>query len=71
MKLTLQTHLGNPKMCRIPELDIRPMPECEGGGWWMPREQAEAIVSATAFADKCSDDGWERAGRAALKAGDS
>jgi hypothetical protein len=61
MKLTLQHHLGNPNMCRIPELTIRQMPECEGGGWWMPREQAEQIVSDCAFAEKCSDEGWDRA----------
>lgn len=44
--LTLQVHLGNPKMARIPELTIRPLPECEGGGWYMPADQAEAIVRA-------------------------
>lgn len=44
MKLTIQHHAGNPNLCRIPELTIRPMPECEGGGWYMPREQAEALV---------------------------
>lgn len=43
--LTIQTHLGNPKMARIPELTIRAMPECEGGGWFMPTEQAEALVA--------------------------
>lgn len=44
--LTVQTHLGNPRMARIPELTIRQMPECEGGGWYMPVDQAEAIASA-------------------------
>ena len=44
--LTMQVHLGNPKMARIPELTVRMMPECEGGGWYMPSDQAEAIVSA-------------------------
>lgn len=46
MKLTIQYHAGNPNLCRIPELTIRQMPECEGGGWYLPREQAEAIVRA-------------------------
>lgn len=44
--LTVQVHLGNPKMARIPELTIRAMPECEGGGWYMPADQAEAIAAA-------------------------
>lgn len=46
MKLTIQYHAGNPGLCRIPELKIGIMPECEGGGWHMPREQAELIVRA-------------------------
>lgn len=68
MKLTIQYHLGNPNMCRIPELTIRPMAECEGGGWWMPREQAERIVSACAFEEKCIAEGWDRANSASPKA---
>ena len=52
MKLTIQCHAGNPNMCRIPELKIRAMPECEGGGWYMPREQAEAIVAAFPQGDR-------------------
>lgn len=44
--LTIQVHLGNPKMARIPELTIRTLPECEGGGWYMPADQAEAVVRA-------------------------
>lgn len=44
--LTIQVHLGNPRMARIPELTIRPMPECEGGGWYMPVDQAQALVDA-------------------------
>lgn len=44
--LTVQTHLGNSRIARIPELAIRQMPECEGGGWYMPVDQAEAIASA-------------------------
>jgi len=47
MKLTIQYHAGNPNMCRIPELTIRQMPECEGGGWYLPREQAELLVRAS------------------------
>jgi hypothetical protein len=43
-KLTIEYHAGNPSLCRIPELTIRSMPECEGGGWYMPREQAEMLV---------------------------
>lgn len=43
--LTVQVHLGNPKMARILELTIRTLPECEGGGWFMPADQAEAIAS--------------------------
>lgn len=46
MKLTVQYHAGNPNICRIPELKIRAMPECEGGGWYLPREQAEFLVRA-------------------------
>lgn len=44
--LTVQVLLGNPKMARIPELAIRAMPECEGGGWYMPADEAQAIVEA-------------------------
>lgn len=44
--LTVQVQLGNPKMARIPELVVRTLPECEGGGWYMPTDQAEAIVEA-------------------------
>jgi hypothetical protein len=48
MKLTLLHHAGNPNMCRIPELTICTMPECEGGGWYLPRREAEFLVlSAT------------------------
>ncbi len=46
MKLTVEYHAGNPNICRIPELKIRAVPECEGGGWYLPREQAEMIVKA-------------------------
>jgi hypothetical protein len=46
MKLTLMQHAGNPNMCRIPELTIRAMPKCEGGGWYLPRRQAEFLVRA-------------------------
>lgn len=46
MKLTIEYHAGNPNLCRIPELRIRPLPECEGGGWTIPRDQAELIVRA-------------------------
>lgn len=42
--LTLQVHLANDRMARIPELTIRQMPECEGGGWYMPTDQAKALV---------------------------
>lgn len=44
--LTMQVHLGNPKMARIPELVIKALPECEGGGWYMPADQAQAIMEA-------------------------
>lgn len=44
--LTVQVHFGNPKMARIPELTIRQMPECEGGGWYMPTDEAEAVAAA-------------------------
>lgn len=46
MKFTIQYHAGNPQLCRIPELKIGVMPECEGGGWYMPREQAEMIAAS-------------------------
>lgn len=46
MKLTVQYHAGNPNMCRIPELKLRTLPECEGGGWYLPREQAELLAQA-------------------------
>lgn len=46
MKLTVEYHAGNHGMCRIPELKIKLLPECEGGGWYLPREQAEMIVKA-------------------------
>ena len=42
--LSVQVHLGNPNMARIPELTIRQMPVCEGGGWYMPADQAQALV---------------------------
>jgi len=45
-KFTLQYHSANPNMCRIPELKIKQLHECEGGGWYMRREQAEEIVAA-------------------------
>lgn len=46
MILTIQYHAGNPNLCRIPELKIRAMPECEGGGYYLLREQAEEIIRA-------------------------
>lgn len=46
MKLTIEYHAGNPNLCRIPELRIKAMPECEGGGWFIPREQAEYLIRA-------------------------
>lgn len=52
MKLTIQFHGGNPSLCRIPELKIGVMPECEGGGWYMPREQAELLVRAVEVLEK-------------------
>jgi len=52
MKFTVQYHAGNPNLCRIPELNIGVMPECEGGGWYMPREQAELIVRAIEHLNK-------------------
>lgn len=56
--LTMQVHLGNPKMARIPELTVRTMPECEGGGWYMPTDQAEAIIEIwNGFVDNSPDPG--------------
>lgn len=54
MKLTIQYHAGNPNLCRIPELKIGVMPVCEGGGWYMTREQAELIVRAVEALNKSS-----------------
>jgi len=42
--LSVQVHLGNPNKARIPELTIKNMPECEGGGWYMPVDEAKAIT---------------------------
>lgn len=61
MKLTVEYHAGNPRLCRIPELKIREMPECEGGGWYIPREQAEQIVKSLALLTnfrKCASELW-------------
>lgn len=52
MKLSIRYHAGNPNMCRIPELQIRQMAECEGGGWWMPKEHAEWLVRISDVADR-------------------
>lgn len=55
--LTVQVHLGNPKIARIAELDIRTLRECEGGGWYMPASQAEALVSAwNGYVNSAGDD---------------
>lgn len=42
--ISMIVHAGNPKIAKIPELTIRTLPECEGGGWYMPADQAETIV---------------------------
>lgn len=53
--LTVQVHLGNPKIARIAELDIRTLRECEGGGWYMPASQA--LVSAwNGYVNSAGDD---------------
>lgn len=44
--LSIQVHFGNPGIARIPELHVRTMPQCEGGGWCMPTAEAEALVAA-------------------------
>jgi len=48
-RLTIQHHIGNPNICKIPELTIRPMPECEGGGWYLSKSDAKQIVSSAEF----------------------
>lgn len=55
MKLTTLYHAGNPNLCRIPELTIRSMPECEGGGWYLPKDQAEALVQLSERAKQLDD----------------
>lgn len=41
----IKRHLANPKMIRISGLQIRPVPECEGGGYFLLGQTAEDIVS--------------------------
>lgn len=66
MKLTIQYHSGNPDICRIPELKIRHLPECEGGGWWMPRRQAEDILSFSTVGTELTEE-MEQAGFDAIE----
>jgi len=55
MKLSIKYHAGNPNICRIPEIAARPLPECEGGGFYIPRDQAEKIVAI----NNAAHDWWE------------
>lgn len=66
MKLTIQYHSGNPNLCRIPELDVRRMPVCEGGGWWMPRAQAERLIALSSEKTSLTED-MELAGFEAIE----
>lgn len=60
MKLTLEYHSGNPNLCRIPELKIKTIPECEGGGYSISREQAEALYQAVNIVHAIqSDEEWK------------
>ena len=56
MKLTIKEHAANPRMCRIPELQIHLMPECEGGGWYMWRGQAEDLLSLSVAGTVLTED---------------
>lgn len=45
--IELRYHTAMPGWCKIVGLDIRAIPECEGGGFAIRKDQAEHIVSLT------------------------
>lgn len=53
-KYEVQHHLGNPKLCRVNGLKLKPLSECEGGGWATDERTAQTIAAALNASDKPS-----------------
>jgi hypothetical protein len=45
-KYQIETHAGNPKIARVTNLNIKRLPECEGGGWYTDIQTACIIADA-------------------------
>lgn len=43
--ITIRYHSAVPNWCKLNGLEIRAVPECEGGGFMVRRDQAEAIIA--------------------------
>lgn len=44
-KIEIRYHSAIPNYCKLEGLDIRIIPECEGGGFMIRKDQAEAIIA--------------------------
>ena len=60
-QFTIKYHAANANIARIPELDIRPMHECEGGGYYISRQQAEYIVGMQETLEKIASGSFREA----------
>jgi hypothetical protein len=41
----IRYHSAMPNWCKLVGLEIKAVPECEGGGFMVRRDQAEAIIA--------------------------
>lgn len=51
----LRFHHAIPKWCELVGVKIREIPECEGGGYMVPEEQARMIVASQDLLAACKE----------------
>lgn len=51
----LRFHYVFPKWCKLVGVKIREIPECEGGGYMVPEEQARMIVASADLLAACKE----------------
>lgn len=62
MKLEIRYHAAMPRWAKLVGLRIKAVPECEGGGFCIDREQAEEIIRALAQGIEAPSGGETRSG---------